>query len=72
LVIETIRKLNQGKSWEQVSKRWRIAGLIQDLDEAIKHIEYTIIHHVRREGNKPADYLANWGCSESGGKVDSI
>lgn len=72
LVIETIRKLNHGKSWERVAKSWRMAGLIQDLEESMKHIEYKVIHHVRREGNRPADYLANWGCNEPDGKVDTI
>lgn len=28
LAIETIRKLNDGKAWEQVAKSWRTAGLI--------------------------------------------
>lgn len=72
LVIETIRKLNHGKSLEQVAKSWRTVGLIQDLEESMKRIEYKVIHHVRREGNKPADYLANWGCNEPEGKVDTI
>jgi len=31
-----------------------------------------IIKHVRREGNKAADFLANWGSNEQGGKLDSI
>ena len=38
----------------------------------MKHIEYKVIHHVRREGNRPADYLVNWGCNEQDGKVDTI
>eukprot|EP00253_Pinus_taeda_P003542 PITA_03542 len=72
LVIETIRKLNNGEAWEQVLKSWRTAGLIQDLAETIKRIEYKVIHHVRREGNRAADFLANWGCNEPDGTMDSI
>lgn len=38
----------------------------------IKRIDYNIINHVRRDGNKAVDFLANWGRNEQGGKVDSI
>lgn len=59
LVIQTITKLNHGKSWEQVAKSWRTIGIIQDSKEAMKNIEYKVIHHVRWEGNKPTNYLEN-------------
>lgn len=72
LVIETIRKLNNWKAWEQVAKSWRMVGLIQDLTESMNYIEYKVIHHVRREGNRAVDHLANWGCNEPDRKVDSI
>lgn len=72
LVTEMLRKLNNGTEWEKVAKSWRTVGLIQDLAEIMKCIDYKIINHVRREGNKAADFLANWGCNEQGGKVDSI
>ena len=55
-----------------MGKSWRTTGLIQDLVEIMKRIDYKIIYHVKREGNKAADYLANWGCNEPNGKVDSI
>ena len=35
----------------------------------LKSMDYKIISHVAREGNRAADFLANWGCKE--GKVDS-
>jgi len=54
-----------------VARSWRTEGLVQDLEENMKSIEYKIIHNVRRGGNKPVDYLANWGCNETSGKVDS-
>lgn len=72
LVIETIRKLNDGKTWEQVTKSWRTACLIQEMENSMKHIEYKVIHHVRREGNRAADYFTNWGCNDPNGKVDNI
>lgn len=49
-----------------------MASLIQDLETIIKRIDYKIIKHVRRDGNKAADFLANWGSNEQGGKLDSI
>lgn len=72
LVVEILRKLNNGKDWEEVAKSWRTAGLIQDLADIMKHIDYKIITHVRRDGNKAADILSNWGCNEHDGKVDNI
>ena len=70
IVIEMLRKLDNGKDWEQVAKSWRTSGLIQDMANILKCIEYKIISHVKREGNKAADFLANWACQE--GKVDGI
>jgi len=40
------------------------------LAELLKRIEYKIINHVRRKGNKAADLLANWGSKEQEGKID--
>lgn len=36
----------------------------------MKGIDYKITSHVRRDRNKPADFLANWGSKELRGKVD--
>lgn len=70
LVIDTIKKLIQGKRWEQVVKSWRTTSIVQEIEETLKKNEYKIISHVKREGNKPADCLANWGSKEIKGKVD--
>jgi len=70
IIIEVLRKMDNGKDWEQVAKSWRMVGLIQDMANTLKCIDYKIISHVKREGNKATDFLANWGCQE--GKVDSI
>jgi len=37
-----------------------MAGLIQDMANILKSIDYKIISHVKREGNRAADFLANW------------
>eukprot|EP00253_Pinus_taeda_P006223 PITA_06223 len=59
LVIEMIRKLNNGKNWEQIVSSWRTAGIVQDIGEILKSFYYLIINHIRRKGNKAADFLAN-------------
>ena len=64
LVVDTIRKLIQGKKWEKVVKSWRNASLVRDIEELLKEVDYKITSHVIREGNKPADCLANWGSKE--------
>jgi len=66
-----LRKLNEGRHWEQVARSWQTAGIIQDLAELLKIIEYKIINHVRRRGNNAADLLANWGSKELEGKIDN-
>jgi len=37
----------------------------------LKRIEYKIFNHVRRNGNRAADFLANWGCKERDNIVDN-
>lgn len=71
LVIETIRKLIQGKNWEKVVKSWRNDSLIRDIEELLKEVDYKIMSHVRREGNKPADCLANRGSKEPSECIDA-
>ena len=64
MVINAIRQLIQGKSWEKVVESWRSASTVRDIGELLTNIDFMITSHVRREGNKPADYLANWGSNE--------
>lgn len=59
LVINMMRKLYNGKAWDKLTHSWRIASLIQELGEIIKRFDYMIIKHVKREGNKADDFLAN-------------
>jgi len=61
LVVQILKKLNNGASWDKVSKSWRTANLIQDLEIILKRFEYITIKHVRREANKITDFLENWG-----------
>eukprot|EP00253_Pinus_taeda_P012904 PITA_12904 len=70
ITIEMLRKLKDGQGWEKVAKSWRTAAIIQDIEELLNRIEYKTIKHVRRDGNKAADFLANWGSKEAGSKLD--
>lgn len=47
LVINSIRKLIQGKNWEKVVKRWRSASTIRDIEEMLTGINFKITSHVR-------------------------
>lgn len=71
MTIEMLKKLNDGKSLEQVARSWRTATIIQDIEELLGRIEYKIFSHVRRKGNRAADLLANWGSTESGRRMDN-
>lgn len=64
-IKEAIRETILEDTWEE--EEWNTT---QDMANILKCIDYKIIIHVKREGNKATDFLANWGCQE--GKVDSI
>lgn len=71
IAIEILKKLNNGKSWERITNSWRTAGIVQEIEELIKRTEYKIFNHVRRNGNRAADFLTNWGCKVRNSKVDN-
>lgn len=71
ITIEMLRKLKDGQGWDKVAKSWRTATIIQDIKEMLNSIEYKTINHVRRDGNKAADFLTNWGSKEAGSKLDT-
>ena len=71
ITVEMLRKLNNGNEWEQVARSWRTVGIVQDLAEILRRIDYKIFSHVRRKGNKAADYLANKGCTKQMERIDS-
>ena len=70
LMIDMLRKLRGGKSWDHVAKSWRTAGIIQDIEGLMQTIDYITINHVLRRGNRAADFLANWACGEPNRTLD--
>jgi len=59
IVIEILKKLNNGKNWEQITTSWRTAGIVEEMADLLKRIDYKICNHVKRKGNRAADFLAN-------------
>eukprot|EP00253_Pinus_taeda_P019798 PITA_19798 len=51
MAIGILKKLNNGKNWEQVTNSWRTVGIIQEIAELLKGVEYKIFKHVKRNGN---------------------
>ena len=72
LVINTVRKLNNGTSWDKLSQSWRTTRLIQEIGDLIHKFNYLIIRHVRTEGNKAANFLANWDCNQQHGTMEQF
>ena len=70
MVIGVLRKLQQGSSWEKISKSWRTASLIQEIGSLIQEIQYLIPSNVRRTSNEAAYYLENLGCRNLGRQLD--
>lgn len=62
--MKTLKKFNQGMKWDKLSQRWRTASHVQGLEDTIRKFDYIIITHVRREGNKVADLLENYGFTQ--------
>ena len=57
LVMNTLKKLNQGTKWGKLSQRWHTSSHVQGLEDTNKKFDYIIITHVRREGIRAADLL---------------
>lgn len=56
ITIEILRKLRDGRSWDQVTNSSRTTGIIQDIEGLLNKIEYKIINHVLRSGNRAVIY----------------
>jgi len=66
-----VRKLQQQIPAERTSKSWRTAWLVSEIRKLIPKIQYLLPTHTRRAGNKPVDWLANWGFRNRGKEIDS-
>jgi len=69
LVINIMKKLQQGTHWEKISKSWRTTRLVQEIGILVKGITYLISTHVPRLRNAAGDFLSNWVCGNMGNNL---
>lgn len=56
-----VTKLMQGSPIHKVSSSWRMAQRLELIDNWLSQNQAISFKHVKREGNKLADFLANLG-----------
>lgn len=61
IIINMALKLLQGSPIHKVSSSWRMATRLELLQQWLIHNQAISFKHIRREGNKLADFLANLG-----------
>lgn len=62
IIINMALKLQQGSAAQKVSRSWRMATRLESLQTWLQNNKSTSFKHIRREGNKAADFLANLGA----------
>jgi len=62
IIINMASKLQQGSAAQKVSRSWRMATRLESLQTWLQNNKSTSFKHIRREGNKAADFLANLGA----------
>eukprot|EP00253_Pinus_taeda_P008598 PITA_08598 len=62
IIINMASKLQQGSAAQKVSRSWRMATRLESLQTLLQNNKSTSFKHIRREGNKAADFLANLGA----------
>ena len=61
IIINIAHKLQEGSLMSQISKNWRWESRLQTLRRILSGEEAFLLTHVKREGNRVADSLANAG-----------
>ena len=61
IIINMARKLQAGSLMSQISKNWRWESRLQVLEHILSGEEALLLMHVKREGNRVADAMANIG-----------
>jgi len=61
IILRMAIKIQAGKPATKVAKSWRLEGRLERLGEMLKSSEACTWSHIRRNGNKVADRLANLG-----------
>lgn len=61
ILINMALKIQQGSPIHKVSNSWRMATRLGQLQQWLNNNQAISFKHIRREGNKLADFLANLG-----------
>eukprot|EP00253_Pinus_taeda_P008458 PITA_08458 len=61
LLINMAIKIQQGTEAQKVSRSWRMVSRLELLQSWLKDNKAITFNHIRREGNKLADFMANVG-----------
>ena len=61
IIINIACRLQAGSLTSQVSKNWRWESRLNALRQILKGEEYFLLMHVKQEGNRVADAMANTG-----------
>ena len=61
IIINTARKLQAGSLMSQVSKNWRWESRLSILRQILTGEEALLLTHIKREGNRVVDAMANSG-----------
>jgi len=61
ILINMALKIQQGSPIQKVSNSWRMATRLERLQQWLNYNQAISFKHIRREGNKLADFLANLG-----------
>jgi hypothetical protein len=71
LVINTVKKLQNGTRVGKVQRHWRLAHSLQKIQEHLQTINTVELCWVRRSANGLADRIANEGVSKEGPELDT-
>jgi len=61
IIINMVSKIQQGSDVQKVSSNWRMVTRLELLQQWLRNNKAISFKHIRREGNKLADFLANLG-----------
>lgn len=61
LLINMALKLQQGSQVHKISSSWRLASRLEQIQHWLQENRAVSFKHIKRDGNKPADFLANLG-----------
>jgi ribonuclease HI len=72
LVINTVRKLQNGTRMGKIQRHWRLAHSLQKIQEHLQTGITVELRWVRRSANGLADRIANEGVDKEGPELDTI